>query len=160
MTISDGLILSRKTFYLNCKETYLFKRIGLQQQYNLFTNYLFYAYTGVNLSPAVEYTKCFIIQWNKMAWNYHVRYFASSLQCFDTVGWVTGRASDPQQPVTLIPQVLFHNRWKLEMWANAQPDGSPAEYRWRPLLNAAVWLTPTTRCRAVTLPRRKTRWNL
>jgi len=23
-----------------------------------------------------------------------------------------------------------------------------------------VWLTPTTRCRAVTLPRRETRWNL
>jgi len=23
--------------------------------------------------------------------------------------------------------------------------GRPAEYRWRPLLNAAVWLTPTTR---------------
>ena len=34
---------------------------------------------------------------------------------------------------------------KLEMWANAQPDGRPAEYRSRPLLNAAVWLTPTTR---------------
>jgi len=34
---------------------------------------------------------------------------------------------------------------QLEMWANAQPDGRPAEYRWRPLLNAAVWLTPTTR---------------
>jgi len=33
---------------------------------------------------------------------------------------------------------------KLEMWANAQPDGRPVEYRWRPLLNAAVWLTPTT----------------
>jgi len=31
------------------------------------------------------------------------------------------------------------------MWANAQRDGHPAEYRWRPLLNAAVWLTPTTR---------------
>ena len=31
------------------------------------------------------------------------------------------------------------------MWANAQPDGRPAEYRWRPLFNAAVWLTPTTR---------------
>jgi len=29
--------------------------------------------------------------------------------------------------------------------ANAQRDGRPAEYRWRPLLNAAVWLTPTTR---------------
>jgi len=23
------------------------------------------------------------------------------------------------------------------MWANAQRDGRPAEYRWRPLLNAA-----------------------
>jgi len=31
------------------------------------------------------------------------------------------------------------------MWANAQRDGRPAEYRWRRLLNAAVWLTPTTR---------------
>ena len=31
------------------------------------------------------------------------------------------------------------------MWANAQRDGRPAEYRWRHLLNAAVWLTPTTR---------------
>ena len=29
------------------------------------------------------------------------------------------------------------------MWANAQRDGRPAEYRWRPMLNAAVWLTPT-----------------
>ena len=34
---------------------------------------------------------------------------------------------------------------ELEMWAIAQRDGRPAEYRWRPLLNAAVWLTPTTR---------------
>ena len=31
------------------------------------------------------------------------------------------------------------------MWANAQRDGRPAEYRWRRLLNAAVWLTLTTR---------------
>jgi len=44
---------------------------------------------------------------------------------------------------------------KLEMWANAQRDGRPAEHRCR-----KVWLTPTTRCRAVTLPRRETRWNL
>jgi len=34
---------------------------------------------------------------------------------------------------------------KLEMWADAQCDGRRAEYRWRPLFNAAVWLTPTTR---------------
>ena len=26
------------------------------------------------------------------------------------------------------------------MWANAQHDGCPAEYRWRPLFNAAVLL--------------------
>jgi len=31
------------------------------------------------------------------------------------------------------------------MWANAQRDGHPAEYRWRPLFNAAVWLTSTTK---------------
>jgi len=30
---------------------------------------------------------------------------------------------------------------KLEMWANAQRDGRPAEYRprWRPLFNAAMF---------------------
>jgi len=27
----------------------------------------------------------------------------------------------------------------------SQRDGRPVEYRWRPLLNATVWLTPTTR---------------
>jgi len=29
------------------------------------------------------------------------------------------------------------NRMKLEMWANAQHDGRPAEHMWRPLFNAA-----------------------
>jgi len=27
--------------------------------------------------------------------------------------------------------------YTLEMWANVQRDGRPAEYRWRPLFNAA-----------------------
>jgi len=47
------------------------------------------------------------------------------------------------------------------MWANAQRDGRPAKYRWRPLLNAAKfgWRS-LLHCRAVTLPRRETRWNL
>jgi len=31
---------------------------------------------------------------------------------------------------------IYENRTKLEMWANAQRDGRPAEYRWRPLFNA------------------------
>jgi len=44
------------------------------------------------------------------------------------------------------------------MWANAQRDGRPAEHRWGPSVQRRkVWLTPTTRCRAVTLPRRETR---
>jgi len=29
-----------------------------------------------------------------------------------------------------------HSSSELEMWANAQRDGRPAEYRWRPLFNA------------------------
>jgi len=47
------------------------------------------------------------------------------------------------------------------MWANAQRDGRPAEYRWRPLFNDAKfgWL-PLLECCPVTLPRRQTRWNL
>ena len=39
------------------------------------------------------------------------------------------------------------------MWANAQRDGRPAEYRWRPVLNAAKFGScPLLDCRAVTLP--------
>jgi len=43
------------------------------------------------------------------------------------------------------------------MWANAQRDGRPAEHRWPSVQRRKVWLTPTTSCRAVTLPRRETR---
>jgi len=43
------------------------------------------------------------------------------------------------------------------MWANVKRDGRPAEYRWRPLFNAAVWLCSKM---PLTLPRRETRWNL
>ena len=47
------------------------------------------------------------------------------------------------------------------MWANAQRDGRPTEYRCRPLFNAAKFgWRPLLECRAVTLPRRDTRWNL
>ena len=30
------------------------------------------------------------------------------------------------------------------MWANAQRDGRPVEYRWCPVFNAAVWLCSNT----------------
>jgi len=37
------------------------------------------------------------------------------------------------------------------MWANAQRDGRPAEYRWCPLFNAAKFgCPPLLECRAVT----------
>jgi len=45
------------------------------------------------------------------------------------------------------------------MWTNAQRDGRPAEYRWRPLFNAAKcgW-RPLLECHAVTLPRSENHW--
>jgi len=47
------------------------------------------------------------------------------------------------------------------MWANAQRDGRPAKYRLRPLFNTAKFgWRPLLECRAATLPRCKTRWNL
>jgi len=30
-----------------------------------------------------------------------------------------------------------NKKYKTGMWANAQRNGRPAEYRWRPLFNAA-----------------------
>ena len=46
------------------------------------------------------------------------------------------------------------------MWANAQHDGRPAEYRWRPLFIATKFgWRPLLECRAVTLPRHETHWN-
>jgi len=50
-------------------------------------------------------------------------------------------------------------RFQLEMWANAQRDGRPAEYRWRPVFNSAVWLTPTTRVLCSNAAKTRTRWN-
>jgi len=51
---------------------------------------------------------------------------------FNAAVWLT--------PTTRVPcsnAAKTRNPLKLEMWANAQPDGRPAEYRWRPLFNAA-----------------------
>jgi len=56
---------------------------------------------------------------------------------------------------------LNRNRINTRMWANAQRDGRPAEYRWRLLFNAAKFgWHPLLEWRAVMLPRRETRWNL
>ena len=54
----------------------------------------------------------------------------------------------------------FENRPITRMWANAQRDGRPAEHRWRPVFNTAKFgWRPLLECRAVTMPRRETRWN-
>ena len=51
--------------------------------------------------------------------------------------------------------------YKTRMWANAQRDGRAAEYRWRRSFNAAKFgWRPLLKCCAVTLPKRKTCWNL
>ena len=42
----------------------------------------------------------------------------SFLQCFDTVGWVTGRTSGPQQNCTLIPRFSFGTSGGREQWRN------------------------------------------
>jgi len=51
---------------------------------------------------------------------------------------------------------------KTRMCANAQGDGRPAEYRWRPLFNAAKFggRPLLLECRAGMLPRHETHWNL
>ena len=47
------------------------------------------------------------------------------------------------------------------MWANTQRHGRHAEYRWRPLFNAATFgWRPLLDCRSITMTRRKTRRNL
>jgi len=51
------------------------------------------------------------------------------------------------------------NYHSTRMWANVQRDGLNAEYRWRPLFNAAVWLTPTTRVPCSNAAKTRNRWN-
>ena len=58
--------------------------------------------------------------------------------------WPLGTASWQRVGYTLHLHRLV-NSLQLEVWTNAQRDGRPAEYRWRPLFNAAVWLTLTSR---------------
>jgi len=36
---------------------------------------------------------------------------------------------------TFCDQSVSRNIFKLELWANTQRDGRPAEYRWRPLFS-------------------------
>ena len=42
-----------------------------------------------------------------------------------------------------LPPMLSCKNVTTRRWADAQRDGRPAKYRWRPLSNAAVWPAPT-----------------
>jgi len=47
------------------------------------------------------------------------------------------------------------------MWANAQRNGRPAEYRWRPLFNATKFgWCPLLECHAAMIRTRESCWNL
>jgi len=50
-------------------------------------------------------------------------------------------ASEPlpsiAHPNVLVQRVFHHKIILTRMWASAKRDGRPAEYRWRPLFNAA-----------------------
>jgi len=55
-----------------------------------------------------------------------------------------GNSPTPRKPIFTLQLNSFSEQFifidklnKLEMWANAQRDGRPAEYRWRSLFNAA-----------------------
>jgi len=49
-----------------------------------------------------------------------------------TIAQLCGAMSSQLRHVSTIGKNLL-----TRMWADAQPDGRPAEYRWRPLFNAA-----------------------
>jgi len=71
-------------------------------------------------------------------------------------GYHSGRCHDSS--CRLMNRLCRDTVSKLEMWANAQRDGRPAEHRWRPLFNAAKFGSRSLLdCRAVTLPRRGSR---
>ena len=88
-------------------------------------------------------------------------YNCNSLNNFHANTWQWWFLDDNGLLINLMLFWKLSKHFKLEMWANAQRDGRPAEYRWRPLFNAAKfgWRSLLESC-AVTLPRRETRWNL
>ena len=75
--------------------------------------------------------------------------------------WHSLHICDSINKVSYSAPARFAIQIQLQMWANAQRDGRPVEYRWRPLFNAAKFgWRPLVECHAIMLPRRETRWNL
>jgi len=74
----------------------------------------------------------------------------STSHILSAVGNAASCVQTKQSPFSFT-QPTDSNTAQLEMWANAQRDGRPAEYRWHPLFNAAKfgWRL-LLKCRAVT----------
>ena len=67
---------------------------------------------------------------------YYYYYYYTGEDYSDTVTSNAAARGTVQNKTKYLSHIL-RNRIRLEMWANAQRDGRPAEYRWRPLFNAA-----------------------
>jgi len=61
--------------------------------------------------------------------------FAGTLKLAQHLAKLWGKSKLPQLGSVPRGTVLLKDE-KLEMWANDQRDGRPAEHRWRPLFNA------------------------
>jgi len=73
-------------------------------------------------------------------------------QIYATIKSLTTKGISSQQTAHTSPCAL-EIQLQTRKWANAQRDGRPAEYRWRPVLNAAKFGScPLLECRAVMLP--------
>jgi len=89
----------------------------------------------------------------------HNRIFSSWYHKISVIAFVVHSCAARPTPTCL--GIYFWIICKTRMWANAQRDGRPAEYSWHPLFNPAKFgWRPLLECRAVTKPRRETRWNL
>jgi len=114
------------------------------------TYYLYFTLSQENMYR-ILYSDCkwwmtIHVKWTAEA--YSIRHLASTYCCGTWKKYLQ------------LEYATVQHHW-LEMWANAQRGGRPAEYRWRPLFNAAKFgWRPLLECRAVMVPRRETRWNV
>ena len=95
-------------------------------------------YNVLRMSLEMDLMSPFLLRQTAAVSNVHVNVTSLNRVQFDRPAMSMVRS------IIAMVSVYVRSKNKLEMWANAQRDGRPAEYRWRPLFNAAVWLTPTS----------------
>ena len=81
-----------------------------------------------------------VFAYNLQYMHYSTFEFSSNLEKFGSLRHKVEIMYDhcvPKLAVTGLVCSYCMDKKKTRMWANAQRDGRPAEYRWRPLFNAA-----------------------